>query len=72
VLSNHTDTVDRSLSNCRVLGVSIPNNLVADLWVEWSKEVWSKELNHIIKDEKQNLLLMLGSIGNSCWQNSGV
>ena len=72
MLGHHADTVNSSLSNRRVLGTCVAANLLGNSEICWSKEIRSQELNHIIEDEKQELLLLLGSISLNSWEHSGL
>ena len=72
MLSNHTNTINSCLSNCCVLRVCVVANLLDNLRIHWAQEVRSEELNHVIKDEEQELLFLLRSVSLHSWQNCGL
>jgi hypothetical protein len=71
MLSDHTNSIDRSLSNGRVLRLGVTTDLSDNLWINWPEEIRSKELNHVVKDEKKELLLLLGIVLCNFWKYCG-
>lgn len=71
VLGDHTNTVNGGLSNGRVLRLGVAANLGHNLWIDWTKEVWAEELNHVVKNEKKELLLLLGIVLGDLWKDGG-
>ena len=69
MLSDHANTIDGSLSDGSELGLRVAADLVDDLGVERSKEVWAEVLNHIVEDEQKELLLGLGVVLGNLWED---
>jgi len=42
-----------------------------NLWVNWTEEIRCKEFNHIVEDEKKELLLVFTVMLGNLWKNSG-
>ena len=68
-MSDHANTIDGSLSDCSELGLRVAADLVDNLGVERSKEVWAEVLNHIVEDEQKELLLGLGVVLGNLWED---
>jgi len=59
------------LSNSSELGFGVSADLSDNLWVNWTEEIRSKEFNHIVEDEKKELLLVFTVMFGNLWKNSG-
>jgi hypothetical protein len=49
---SHSNTIHCSLSNSCILGIRLVANLLDNLRIDGTQELWSQELNHIIKNEE--------------------
>ena len=59
------------MSNSSELGFGVSADLSDNLWVNWTEEIRSKEFNHIVEDEKKELLLVFTVMFGNLWKNSG-
>ena len=69
MLSDHTDAVNSGLSDSTELGVGVRADHLNDVWVDGPQELWSKELNHIVKNKKNEFHGMLGLLLGRSWKD---
>jgi len=62
VLGDHTNAINGSLSNGRVFRIGIRADLAANLRIDWSEEIGTKILHHIVEDKEKELLFLLGGV----------
>lgn len=62
VLGDHTNAINGSLSDGRVLRIGIRADLIANLRINWAEEIGTKIFDHVVEDEEEELLLLLGGV----------